>query len=117
MMSERGALRLSAMRTTPGRVLAAMPMSTSQTSGDSFGVENVQNFLFDLAAAEYVSTFLLLALASEKFQVMPEFTQDRLGLMLDLFEQDFLCAQVMKVYFSPACGKTDAILHLASDKF
>ena len=81
------------------------------------GVENVQNFLFDFASGEYVSPFLLFALAREEFQVMTEFTQDRLGLMLDLFEQDFLCVHVMKVYFSPACGKTDAILRPARDKF
>jgi len=40
---------------------------------------------------------------------MPEFTPDRLGLMLDLFDQDFLCAHVVKVSCTAACGKTDAI--------
>ena len=51
MISERGTLRLSAIRTTPGRVLAAIPMSTSQTlrGEDSFGVENIQNLLLDFA--------------------------------------------------------------------
>ena len=56
------------------------------------GMENVQRLLLDFAARENVGPRLLLALAGQEFQVVQDFAQHRLGLVLDFFNQNFLRA-------------------------
>jgi hypothetical protein len=78
----------------PGRVLAAIPMSTSQTSPwrGSMAVEDVQNLLLHFARRQHVCPRFLFPLAREELQVMPNFAQDRLWLALDFLKKYFLRA-------------------------
>jgi hypothetical protein len=65
MMRALETVMLSANKTTAGRVLAAIPISTNQTSPwrGFVAIEDVEDFLFDLACRQYVSPCLFLALA------------------------------------------------------
>src|SRR3989442_8752163 len=96
MIRERGALRLSAISTTPGRVLAASPISTSHTSPwrGFMAVKNIQNLLLDLARRQHVGPSFFLALLREEFQIMQDLAQDRLWLSLDFLKQHFLSAHI-----------------------
>src|SRR5437870_6492843 len=99
MMSERGVLRLSAMSTTVGLVLAAMPMSTSQTSPcrGFAAIEDIQNFLLHFARRQHVGPGFFLTLARKEPQVMQDLAQHGLGLTLDFRKERFLRAHSLGI--------------------
>src|SRR5438132_4624979 len=94
MSRVRGASNSSAIKTTTGRVLAAMPRSASQTSPwrGFIAVDDVQHLLLNFAAGEHVRPIVLRSLTFEEFEIMPQLAQDWLWLILNLLDQPFLCA-------------------------
>jgi hypothetical protein len=96
MIRARETVTLSANKTTAGRVLAAIPMSTNQTSPwrGFVAIEKIKDFLLDLASGQNVSPGIFLSLTSQELQIMQDLAEDGLRLSLDFFEQNFLSTHV-----------------------
>ena len=89
-----------------GRVLAAIcpcPPARLRRGAGSFGlaVENVEDFLLHFAGGCHISPGFFGTGAGDKFQIVQDFAQHRFGLVLDFFDQDFLCAHVPIIHRRP----------------
>jgi len=87
------------MSTITGRVFAAIPKSASHTSPwrGFIAVDNIQHFLLDFAAGQYVSPLIVFALTFEEFQIVPKFAKKRLRLFANFFNQPLLSAHADKI--------------------
>jgi hypothetical protein len=61
-------------------------------------VEDVQHFLFHFTGRQHIGPSLLLSLPGEESQIVPDLTQNGLGLALDFRKKHFLSAHVTIIH-------------------